>query len=254
MLVHQPVMHTHPRDHADLDAHVVHARDYAKVVASDVVIALGDFASWGAGKELAWAERLRLPILMLVRNAASVSRLVTGTSGDIEVCEWRFHTDVREIWHTYFLKRKEQLEAHRRLRADRNIMWGAPLARLATAYHLLDDQGRIVVAATSHLTPRRIDEMLSSPFALAEASLDQVTALTGALGLPSQAALPGELQPELPARALVALQGASELQGWSGAQAVAVMRKAKVELAKGGTRRLVFNTPDDWITFAGDEP
>lgn len=66
VMVHQPVMHTHPRDHADLEAEEVHAKDFAKVVESDAVIAIGDFASWGAGKELAWAERLRVPVLLSI--------------------------------------------------------------------------------------------------------------------------------------------------------------------------------------------
>ncbi len=50
VLVHQPVMHTHPKDHRDLEKEEVHARDFGKVLASDVVIALGDFASWGQAR------------------------------------------------------------------------------------------------------------------------------------------------------------------------------------------------------------
>ncbi len=189
---------------------------------------------------------------MLLRRNAAVSRLVVGTTGDIEVHEWRFHTEVREIWKTYFLRRKAQLEGHRRIRAARAMLWGAPLGRMLAAYRSLDEHDRITVAATAQLTPRRITEMLRSPLALAEASLDEVTALSGALGLPSTVVQPGEAISALPARALAALQGASELQGWSGSETVALLRSATVELAKGGTRRLVFNTPADWIAFAGD--
>ena len=92
----------------------VHDVDFLKVIESDVVIAIGDFASWGAGKELAWAERFRTPVLVLLRNGRSVSRLVEGTSADIEIARWRFHDDIREAWTTYFLKRKAQLEDRRR--------------------------------------------------------------------------------------------------------------------------------------------
>jgi hypothetical protein len=205
VLVHQPVMHTHPKDHADLEPHEVHQRDFAKVIASDAVIALGDFASWGGGKELVWAERLRLPVLLLVKKGASVSKLVLGTTGDIERHEWRFHNEVREAWQTFFLKRKAQLETHRRLRASRAMLWGPTLGRFLATYRSLDEVGRTVVTATSHLMPGRIGEMLSSPLALAEASLDEVTALSGALGLPSATMLPGEPSSALPPRALVAL-------------------------------------------------
>ena len=64
VLVHQLVMHTHPTDHEDLSPAEVHDMDFRKVIDSDVIVAIGDFASWGAGKELAWAERLRTPALM----------------------------------------------------------------------------------------------------------------------------------------------------------------------------------------------
>ena len=80
VLVHQPVLHTHPKDHGDLSSEEVHAKDFASVVESDVVIALGDFASWGAGKELAWAERLRTPTLLLLRKDRAMSRLVVGST------------------------------------------------------------------------------------------------------------------------------------------------------------------------------
>lgn len=105
VMVHQPVLHTHPRDHGELSAEVVHAKDFASVTESDAIIAIGDFASWGAGKELVWAERLRMPVLMLLRQGRSISRLVTGTTGDIEVADWRFPDDIREVWTTYFVRR-----------------------------------------------------------------------------------------------------------------------------------------------------
>ncbi len=82
VLVHQPVLHTHPKDHGALSAEEVHAKDFARVTESDAVIAIGDFASWGAGKELVWAERLRTPVLVLLRKGCSMSRLVVGSTGD----------------------------------------------------------------------------------------------------------------------------------------------------------------------------
>jgi hypothetical protein len=250
VMVHQPVMHTHPKDHGDLTPQEVHARDYASVVESDVVIAIGDFASWGAGKELVWAERLRTPVLMLLREGASMSRLVTGTTGDIAVAEWRFHDNIREVWKTYFVARRAQLEGHRRIRAGRRSMWTPTLLRIRSAFDGLDEAGRNEVAAIAHLSPRRVHEMLSTPGAIAAASADELQALVNALGLPSTTAAPGGEIPTLPARALSALATASELEGWEGRQAVELLQRATAELAKGGTRRLSFNEPADWIDFA----
>jgi hypothetical protein len=249
VLVHQPVMHTHPRDHRDLSDVEVHAKDFASVIESDVIIAIGDFASWGAGKELAWAERLRTPVLMLLRQGASMSRLVTGTSGDIFLAEWRNSDDIREVWSTYFMKRRLQLEAHRRLRAGRRRMWAPTLQQIRTAYDSLDDRERREVSAIAHLRPRRVHEMLGAPGALAEASGDELQALVNALGLPSISAVPGGSLPTLPSRAYSALATASELEGWEGRRAVELLQRATAELAKGGTRRLRFNEPTDWVDF-----
>lgn len=252
VLVHQPILHTHPKDHADLAAHDVHATDFARVIGSDLVIAIGDFASWGAGKELVWAERLRIPVLMLVRPKNGISRLVTGTTADFEIHEWRFPGDLRRPGkrHTYHLSRRTQFEAHRRLRADRDLLWGSTLSRLLTAYHALSQTEQQAVGMTAQLTTGRIEELLAAPRAFAEASLDEAIALSGALGLASQAILPGEHAEHLPPRALAGLQSAAALEGWDGARTVGLLRQAEVELAKGGSRRLVFNAAADWISFA----
>jgi nucleoside 2-deoxyribosyltransferase len=249
VMVHQPVMHTHPRDHSELEAEEVHAKDFAKVVESDAVIAIGDFASWGAGKELAWAERLRVPVLVLHREGRAVSRLIKGTTGDIEFATWRFHDDIREAWTTYFVARRAQLEAHRRLRAGRRAIWAPTLDRLRAAHDELSPNDQREVAAVAHLTSRRIHEMLSSSEALAEASADEVQALVNALGLPSAAGVPGGEPPQLAPRALSALATAAELQGWEGRHTVELLQRATSELAKGGIRRLSFNEPTDWLDF-----
>lgn len=250
VMVHQPVMHTHPRDHADLSAEEVHAKDFASVIESDAVIAIGDFASWGAGKELAWAERLRTPILMLLREGKTVSRLVTGTTGDITIAEWRFPDDIREVWKTYFVKRQSQLEAHRRLRSGRRHMWTPTLTQIRASYDPLSEAERTEVAAIAHLSMRRVHEMLSSPVALAESSADELQSLVNGLGLPSTTAVPGGTPQALPPRALSALATASELEGWEGRKTVELLQRATAELAKGGIRRLSFNEPADWVDFS----
>lgn len=249
VLVHQPVMHTHPTDHGDLSPAEVHNMDFLKVIDSDVIVAIGDFASWGAGKELAWAERLRTPVLVLLRHDRKVSRLVEGTSADIEIARWRFHDDIREAWKSYFLRRKAQLEDHRCLRRAKHHLWEPSLVTIRSAYGQLDDDERAEVAAVSRLTDRRITEILTSPLTLAHASLDEAQALVNALELPSATAVPGGNPPGLPPRSLSALATAAELQQWDGQQVVELLQRATTELAKGGTRRLVFNEPADWIYF-----
>lgn len=250
VLVHQPVLHTHPKDHGDLEPYQVHDADFAKVIDSDVIIAIGDFASWGAGKELAWAERFRTPVLMLLHEDRKVSRLVEGTSSDIEIKRWRFHGDIRVEWTNYFMKRKAQIEGRRRLRYARHQLWLPTLSTIRSAYGQLDDVKRAEVIGTSNLTQRRVNEILTTPLALAHASLDEIQAFCNALELPTTTVMPGGSLPALPPRALSALATAAELQEWDGREAVSLLQRAMTELAKGGTRRLTFNEPADWIDFS----
>lgn len=250
VMVHQPVLHTHPKDHGALLSEEVHAKDFASVTESDVIVAVGDFPSWGAGKELVWAERLRTPVLLLLRKGRSMSRLVVGSTGDTEVGEWRFADDLREVWTTYFVKRKSQLEAHRRMRWARRQLWTSTMLRVRAAHDALALHEQREVAAIAHLSQRRVNEILSTPGALAGSSVDELHALANALGLPSTAVAPGGSLPVLAPKALSALATASELEEWDGRRAVELVRRATAELAKGGTRRLSFNEPADWIDFA----
>lgn len=109
---------------------------------------------------------------------------------------------------------------------------------------------RFRAAAIAHLTQRRVQEILSTPGALAESSVDELHALANALGLPSTAVVPGGTLPVLAPRALSALATASELHGWDGRRTVELLQRATAELAKGGTRRLSFNEPSDWSDFS----
>lgn len=252
VLVHQPVLHTHPRDNSDFSPAEVHDVDFHKVIESDVIVAIGDFASWGAGKELAWAERLRMPVLVLLRHDNDVSRLVQGTSGDIEIARWRYHDDIRDACTSYFRKRQAQIEDHRSLRSARHRIWSPALEEIRTAFERLGPTERAEIAAVARLTERRINEILASPLALAHASLDEVQALVNALELPSTTAVPSGSPPRLHSRSLSALAIAAELQQWNGQRVVELLQRATTELARGGTRRLVFNEPADWIDFSRD--
>lgn len=227
----------------------MHDADFQKVIDSDVMIAIGDFPSWGGGKELAWAERLRIPVLMLLREGEGVSRLVEGTSTDLEIARWRFHDDIREVWTTYFVRRKTQLEDHGKLRSARHHLWSPTLVAIRAELNAKDGAAKTEVAAISRLTPRRITEILSTPLTLAHASLDEVQALVNALGLPSTTASPGASAQSLPPRSLSALATAAELEGWDGRHVIELLQRGTSELAKGGTRRLSFSEPADWVGF-----
>ena len=216
------------------------------MIESDVIIAIGDFASWGAGKELAWAERLRTPVLMLIRKGRSMSRLVTGTSGDIVMAEWRYPNDIREVWSTYFVKRRAQLEAHRRLRAGRRRIY-ANVAADPCRLRWPRRRGRTEVAAIAHLRPRRVEEILSTAGALAEASADELQALVNVLGLPSITAVPGSSPPSLPLRALSPLPPPPSLRGGRVGRRSSCCSVRRQNWRKAAPVGGPFNEPADWV-------
>jgi hypothetical protein len=132
------------------------------------------------------------------------------------------------------------------------MLWGPTVARIREALRDVPSDLRLEICGVAQLSERRVEELLSSPMLWAEASMDEVQALTGALGLPSSAYLAGDTAVSISARDLSALQHAASLESWSGTKAIGLLRRAEVELARGGTRRLRFSSPADWVDFDHD--
>jgi hypothetical protein len=91
--------------------------------------------------------------------------------------------------------------------------------------------------------------MLSSVHALALASINEIIALSSALGLGLDELLAAQRLPELSARELSALRMAAKEFELSGVEVLDLQMRARIELAKGGIRRLPLVSPADWIDF-----
>ena len=114
--------------------------------------------------------------------------------------------------------------------------------------HTIDVARRLAgagyVAAAPELFPHDIRSALT-PEGVAEA----LTALSAALDVPLASLGPVEHLPDLGQREHEALAQVSDEYDWSGSKALQVERAARMELARGGVRRLTFQTPDDWLRF-----
>ena len=126
----------------------------------------------------------------------------------------------------------------------------APLrALLVDAWDRCSESRRLGVQAEARVHQGRIAELLDNDRALGLASLSELTALSAALDVPLASLGPVEHLPDLGQREHEALAQVSDEYDWSGSKALQVERAARMELARGGVRRLTFQTPDDWLRF-----
>ena len=78
IVVYEPRKSTDPIQHPDVPAEDVFNKDRERVLGSDLVIHIADYASTGAGEELDFAQAALIPIVLLSHGGSSVSRMVLG--------------------------------------------------------------------------------------------------------------------------------------------------------------------------------
>ena len=76
--VYEPRNSTDPVIHPDVPSGEVFEKDRQRVLSSDLVIHIADFASTGAGEELDFALAALIPIVLISRGDSVVSRMVLG--------------------------------------------------------------------------------------------------------------------------------------------------------------------------------
>ena len=76
--LYEPRKVTDPVDHSKVSSEDVFNLDRERVLSSDLVIHLADYASTGAGEELDFALAALIPIVLIAHGETQVSRMVTG--------------------------------------------------------------------------------------------------------------------------------------------------------------------------------
>ena len=76
--LYQPRTATDPIGNPDVSPEDVFKRDRERVLSSDLVIHIADYASTGAGQELNFALEALIPMIIVARGDIQVSRMVTG--------------------------------------------------------------------------------------------------------------------------------------------------------------------------------
>jgi len=128
-------------------------------------------------------------------------------------------------------------------------MFAALRGTLDASWHGLREHERVAAAGVARIHPDRISELLQDDGVLRSASLSELTALVGALGGSFQALTPESVLPELGEREREALAQVCDEYEWSGSKALHIEMAARLELARGGVRRLRLESPEDWLRF-----
>ena len=79
--LYQPKTATDPVHHPEVSSEEVFNLDKQRVLSSDLVIHVADFASTGSGEELDFALNALIPIVLIAHGESKVSRMVTGIPG-----------------------------------------------------------------------------------------------------------------------------------------------------------------------------
>lgn len=217
---------------------------------ADALIVHGGWGgSVGVGQEFGWAASLRLPTLFLNMEGQPVSRQVLGTPMDLEVHDFASWLDLPDLVISFIQRRRHSIESHSLQRADRALSVAALLIELRDRWGDLDASEVKGVAAVARLDPRRIALMLEDPALLRGASLDEIVALAGSLGIDLGQQLTGKVPGQVTPEQMNALRTAAEEFEWDGPEALELLRDAQLELAKGGIRRFPLSTPGDWYRF-----
>jgi hypothetical protein len=204
--------------------------------------------SLGSGQEFAWAAALRIPILYLRPKGEPLSRQIEGTPVDIEFVEFESVEEVRSSVINFARSRRAVFEDHPRRLRDRAMMLAQLTRAISDRWAPLSDSDRKRVTANARLHPRRAVELISDPLTLATGTLNELLALTGALGVDPWRLLSGGL-PELESQQVEALGTAAHEYEWDGAETLELYRDARMELARGGIRRFSLVTVEDWVRF-----
>jgi hypothetical protein len=246
--VHAPLMWSAPwnDDRPDEDVYKLNSAQVGRCAA--VIILCIDGGGLGVGQEFAWAIALRLPILLLHPDDKPPSRQALGSPGDITPVGFRDATHLAEAVRSFLRANRAVIEDWKR-RSDSLAVALLPLREmLAERWSELGEIDRGRVEAEARVHRHRIVQLIDDDHALAGASMSEILAVVGAMDIDATNVFTPSM-PDLNARQREALAAAADEYEWRGAEVLALETRGRLELARGGTRRLSLVTPADWVQF-----
>ena len=187
-------------------------------------------------------------MLVLLTGDEPLSRQIAGTPAQMSVRRVATDDDLRAAATEWVTEWGRAIESRARSGTGQLIIAIRAADRLQGAFTVSPDSIE-AIAAVAVLNPERVSELFI-PDALLDRSVSELIALSGALGLEAGEALNPNPIPELSSNQRSGLSIAAQEYEWSPPQILQVESRARLELAKGGVRRLPLTSVQDWVTFA----
>lgn len=219
---------------------------------ADALIVIGHRGgSLGSGQELAWAGSLQLPMLYVHTARTPVSRQLRGAARehDLEISPYNSPDELSDIVERWLCSRRHIIADGPRRRRNRMLRFAELQARLRHAWDALNPAARDHVVSVTRIAPGRVARLLDSAGALSQASTGEVSAFAAALHVETTSLVGVPPLPDLRTEQRSALLNAATEFGWDTQETFALYDAARLELARGGIRRLPLASAYDWRVF-----
>lgn len=214
-----------------------------------VIVLSIDGGGLGVGQEFAWAAAQRLPILLVHPKDQPPSRQAAGTPADLTIASFANASELAEAVRAFLSANRSIIEDWHRRTTSQTVALTPLRETLAERWHVMGAHDRKRIEAESRVHQRRISRLVDDDHALATATMSEILALIGAMDIDPTHIFATATMPDLTHRQREALGVAADEYEWSGADVLALETRARLELARGGTRRLSLATPADWVQF-----
>lgn len=252
--VHSPIKHSAPWKEDGRTPEEIYELNSGMVwLEADAMVVIADRGgSLGIGQELAWACSLQLPILILHREGTSISRQAGGAAAeyDIDLKAYRDPEHMRDLLDAWLVSRRNQICDGPRRRVGRRGHMSSICSLLAERWEQLSAEERRHATMTIHLPHIRVERIFSDPLAMAAASVQELIAIGCAVGIDVLGLNRTVPLPELAHGQREALAAAAAEFGWSAEKTLRLHDAARVELGRGGVRRLPLASNNDWLQFS----
>lgn len=222
--------------------------------------------SIGAGQELAWAQMMAIPVLVLAygrdpgevrdgeragpENADRISRQLRGTASEVDL-EVRWFTGAEHleaVVRKWLGDKRSVIQDRNRLRIMHRQRAATPLAVFRAAASRLGGSAGTEVEALTRLSAGRVEALLDSEDALLAASFEELFRLSTGLGVELGEAISPRRRTLMP-KQLEALQQAAIENEWTPETVIAAFERGQLAMASDGVRRLPLSSPEAWTEF-----
>lgn len=213
---------------------------------ADALISLAlDGGSDGTGQEVAFANLRGIPVLRLSPDGDDISRQVRGNPM-VEARPYNSPDELGIIIRQFLHEHSAAIFDGPRTRRAKSILYLPVQQDLESVWRQQPAGGRGAVAVATRLPPTQLDHVLSHPLLVSTLAHAQLIEVGDALGVDVSMYFAAEREP-LSIAQLEALIIAKDEFGWTDEDAEWLRDVARREILGAGTKRLLLNSPADWL-------